>query len=412
MGMFEGRFKFRRHHDFRMDAGPIKSTYRPRNPQEFDGNYIVAENLENQDYSKYLRSIAEEHCFEDFLLTVMPEEDYQELKDGTLSDDKKEDYNRRYSEEYKEYFEKYFKVYLKVYFDKSLRIIAKEHCFKDFLLTVIPEEDCQELKDGTLSNDKKEDYYRRYSEEYKEYLEKYFKVYLKVYCDDYLGEARYYFFEDFLLTVMPEEDCQELKNGTLSDDKKEDYYRRYSEEYKKYFEEYFEEYLVEYKAEYSIQVTASKPTKWKLGGSCFSDKHFDFKSVANTQEVLWGVLFSICAFIPIFLFSLISWWGDLLLLIFAIIILIGYSSLLVRHLNYRGWSKVKGLALPVISAVVCLVILGTGVSETLNHGGDSFDNLIESILLPTILQDIVLMIYLLLLACIKNKQGETTNLKA
>lgn len=281
MGMFEGRFKFRRHHDFRMDAGPIKSTYRPRNPQEFDGNYIVAENLENQDYSKYLRSIAEEHCF-----------------------------------------------------------------------------------------------------------------------------------EDFLLTVMPEEDCQELKNGTLSDDKKEDYYRRYSEEYKKYFEEYFEEYLVEYKAEYSIQVTASKPTKWKLGGSCFSDKHFDFKSVANTQEVLWGVLFSICAFIPIFLFSLISWWGDLLLLIFAIIILIGYSSLLVRHLNYRGWSKVKGLALPVISAVVCLVILGTGVSETLNHGGDSFDNLIESILLPTILQDIVLMIYLLLLACIKNKQGETTNLKA
>ena len=280
MGMFEGRFKFRRHHDFRMDAGPIKSTYRPRNPQEFDGNYIVAENLENQDYSKYLRSIAEEHCFEDFLLTVMPEEDYQELKDGTLSDDKKEDY-----------------------------------------------------------------------------------------------------------------------------------YRRYSEEYKKYFEEYFEEYLVEYKAEYSIQVTASKPTKWQLGGSCFSDKHFDFKSVANTQEVLWGVLFSICAFIPIFLFSLISWWGDLLLLIFAIIILIGYSSLLVRHLNYRGWSKVKGLALPVVSAVVCLVILGTGVSETLNHGGDSFDNLIESILLPTILQDIVLMIYLLLLACIKNKQVQTTNLK-
>ena len=280
MGMFEGRFKFRRHHDFRMDAGPIKSTYRPRNPQEFDGNYIVAENLENQDYSKYLRSIAEEHCFEDFLLTVMPEEDYQELKDGTLSDDKKEDY-----------------------------------------------------------------------------------------------------------------------------------YRRYSEEYKKYFEEYFEEYLVEYKAEYSIQVTASKQTKWQLGGSCFSDRLFDFKSVANTQEVLWGVLFSICAFIPIFLFSLISWWGDLLLLIFAIIILIGYSSLLVRHLNYRGWSKVKGLALPVVSAVVCLVIIGTGVSETLNHGGDSFDNLIESILLPTILQDIVLMIYLLLLACIKNKQVQTTNLK-
>ena len=346
MGMFEGRFKFRRHHDFRMDAGPIKSTYRPRNPQEFDGNYIVAENLENQDYSKYLRSIAEEHCFEDFLLTVMPEEDYQELKDGTLSDDKKEDYNRRY-----------------------------------------------------------------YSEEYKEYFEKYFKVYLKVYCDDYLGEARHYFFEDFLLTVMPEEDCQELKNGTLSDDKKEDYYRRYSEEYKKYFEEYFEEYLVEYKAEYSIQVTASKQTKWQLGGSCFSDRLFDFKSVANTQEVLWGVLFSICAFMPIFLFSLISWWGDLLLLIFAIIILIGYSSLLVRHLNYRGWSKVKGLALPVVSAVVCLVILGTGVSETLNHGGDSFDNLIESILLPTILQDIVLMIYLLLLACIKNKQVQTTNLK-
>ena len=281
MGMFEGRFKFRRHHDFRMDAGPIKSTYRPRNPQEFDGNYIVAENLENQDYSKYLRSIAEEHCF-----------------------------------------------------------------------------------------------------------------------------------EDFLLTVIPEEDCQELKDRTLSDDKKEDYYRRYSEEYKKYFEEYFEEYLVEYKAEYSIQVTASKPTKWQLGGSCFSDRLFDFKSVANTQEVLLGVLFSICAFIPIFLFSLISWWGDLLLLIFAIIILIGYSSLLVRHLNYRGWSKVKGLALPVVSAVVCLVILGTGVSETLNHGGDSFDNLIESILLPTILQDIVLMVYLFLLACIKNKQGQTTNLKA
>ncbi len=342
MGMFEGRFKFRRHHDFRMDAGPIKSTYRPRNPQEFDGNYIVAENLENQDYSKYLRSIAEEHCFVDFHLSIMSEEDYQEYENGTISDEKIAYYINEYSEEYKEYFEKYFEEYLKMYFEK------------------------------------------------------------------YFIEAVHYFFEEFLLTIMTEEDCQKLKNGTLSDDKREDYNRRYSEEYEKYFEEHFEKYFEEYKA----KKNASKQTKWQLGGSCFSDRLFDFKSVANTQEVLLGVLFSICAFIPIFLFSLISWWGDLLLLIFAIIILIGYSSLLVRHLNYRGWSKVKGLALPVVSAVVCLVILGTGVSETLNHGGDSFDNLIESILLPTILQDIVLMVYLFLLACIKNEQGQTTNLKA
>lgn len=274
MGMFEGRFKFRRHHDFRMDAGPIKDTYRSLKPRELDGNYVIAGNLENE---RLLREEAENHFFEDFHLSIISEEDYQEYENGTISDEK-----------------------------------------------------------------------------------------IAYYIDEY------------------------------------------SEEYKKYFEKYFEGYFEKYKA----KKTASKQTKWQLGGSCFLDRLFDFKSVANTQEVLLGVLFSICAFIPIFLFSLISWWGDLLLLIFAIIILIGYSSLLVRHLNYRGWSKVKGLALPVVSAVVCLVILGTGVSETLNHGGDSFDNLIESILLPTILQDIVLMVYLFLLACIKNKQGQTTNLKA
>ena len=262
--MFEGRFKFRRHHDFRMDAGPIKDTYRSLKPRELDGNYVIAGNLENE---RLLREEAENHFFEDFHLSIISEEDYQEYENGTISDEK-----------------------------------------------------------------------------------------IAYYIDEY------------------------------------------SEEYKKYFEKYFEGYFEKYKA----KKTASKQTKWQLGGSCFLDRLFDFKSVANTQEVLWGVLFSICAFI----LSLISWDNLLLLIIFAITILIGYNSLLVRHLNYRGWSKVKGLALPVVSAVVCLVILGNGVSETLNYGGDSFDNLIESILLPTILQDIVLMIYLLLLACIK-KQART-----
>lgn len=103
MGMFDGRFKYRGHHDFRMNAGPITAIPKVKRPRVFDANKVSCWHSINKLFSSL--EAQKEMSEEDFALLVefmereMSEEDYQAWLDGTLSQENFEKYWDKYFEE-------------------------------------------------------------------------------------------------------------------------------------------------------------------------------------------------------------------------------------------------------------------------------------------------------------------------